>query len=129
MISRARIVIYSTDPEADRVCFRDTFKFPHVDVGGGWPIFGLPPSEVAMLRRPRTGDNEFYLMCDDVRRLVEDAEGEVRRLFTDPRRTVGMAARGDASRAAGPSGSISRSTIGRRLTASPGRDADRGHRG
>ena len=48
MITGAHVVIYSTDPEADRAFFRDVLKFPHVDVGGGWLIFGLPPSEAAL---------------------------------------------------------------------------------
>lgn len=70
MITGAHIIIYSTDPEADRAFFRDTFKFPHVDVGGGWLIFGLPPSEVALHPADENGRHEFYLMCDDVQRLV-----------------------------------------------------------
>jgi hypothetical protein len=45
---------------------RDTLKLPHVDVGGGWLIFGLPPAEIAV--HPSEGNDvqELYLMCDDV---------------------------------------------------------------
>jgi hypothetical protein len=71
MITGAHIIIYSTDPEADRAFFRDTLKFPNVDVGGGWLIFGLPQSEVAVHPAVENGRHEFYLMCDDVGRLVQ----------------------------------------------------------
>jgi hypothetical protein len=66
MISGAHVIVYSRDAEADRAFFRDHFKFPNVDVGGGWLIFGLPPSEVAF-HPGDTGDtHELYLMCDDI---------------------------------------------------------------
>jgi hypothetical protein len=48
MIIGAHSIIYSTNPEADRTFFRDVLKLTHVDVGGGWLIFGLPPAEVAI---------------------------------------------------------------------------------
>ncbi len=47
MIVGAHTIIYSVNPDADRTFFRDTLKFPSVDVGGGWLILGLPPAEVA----------------------------------------------------------------------------------
>jgi catechol 2,3-dioxygenase-like lactoylglutathione lyase family enzyme len=48
MINGAHVIIYSTDAEADREFFRDVLGLSHVDVGDGWLIFGLPPSEVAV---------------------------------------------------------------------------------
>ena len=71
MISGAHVVIYSTDSEADRAFFRDVLKFPHVDVGGGWLIFGLPPSEVAFHPAEENGRHEFFLICDDLQRLIK----------------------------------------------------------
>ena len=47
MIIGAHAIIYSKNPEADRAFFRDVLKFPNVDVGGGWLIFGMPPAEAA----------------------------------------------------------------------------------
>lgn len=47
MITGAHSILYTDDPEADRAFFRDVLDFPHVDVGGGWLIFALPPAEVA----------------------------------------------------------------------------------
>jgi hypothetical protein len=72
MISGAHSIIYSTNPEADRAFFRDVLKLPGVDVGGGWLIFGLPPAEVAVHPSESNDRHELYLMCDDVRRLVEE---------------------------------------------------------
>ncbi len=71
MITGAHSIIYSKKPEADREFFRDVLKFPNVDAGEGWLIFGLPPSEVAV--HPGTNsEHEFYLMCDDVEAFVAD---------------------------------------------------------
>ena len=70
MIIGAHSIIYSMNPEADRTFFRDVLKLPHVDVGGGWLIFGLPPSEVAVHPSDKNDAHEFYLMCDDIEALV-----------------------------------------------------------
>ena len=48
MVSGAHVVLYSSDPEADRVFFRGILGFRFVDDGGGWLIFALPPAEVAV---------------------------------------------------------------------------------
>jgi len=45
MIIGAHSIIYSTQPEKDRDFIRDVLKFPSIDAGGGWLIFGLPPAE------------------------------------------------------------------------------------
>ncbi|MHB8107935.1 MAG: extradiol dioxygenase [Candidatus Cryosericum sp.] len=50
MITGAHSIISSTQPEKDRDFIRDVLKLPSVDAGGGWLIFGLPPSEVAKMR-------------------------------------------------------------------------------
>ena len=46
-------------------------KYPHVDAGGGWLIFKLPPGEVAV-HPAEQQSHELYLMCDDVNATVED---------------------------------------------------------
>lgn len=73
-ISGAHSIIYSTNPAADRAFFRDVLKAPSVDVGGGWLIFGLPPSEVAVHPADKNGMHAFYLMCDDVEGFVIDMQ-------------------------------------------------------
>jgi hypothetical protein len=75
MINGAHAIIYSRDAEADRAFLRDVLQLPHVDVGHGWLIFGLPPAEVAVHPTDDGGGHgagggdsrhELYLMCDDV---------------------------------------------------------------
>src|SRR5881409_172199 len=66
MIIGAHSIIYSKNPEADRTFLRDVLKFPNVEVGGGWLIFGLPPAEVAVHPSEENNVHEFYLMCDDI---------------------------------------------------------------
>ena len=70
MIIGAHSIIYSANPDADRAFLRDVLKFKHTDTGGGWLIFGLPPSEVAIHPSERNDVHEFYLMCDDVMAFV-----------------------------------------------------------
>jgi catechol 2,3-dioxygenase-like lactoylglutathione lyase family enzyme len=66
MISGAHVVIYTTNPEADRAFFRDVLKLPSVDAGGGWLIFALPPAEVAFHEAPENGLHELFFLCDDI---------------------------------------------------------------
>jgi catechol 2,3-dioxygenase-like lactoylglutathione lyase family enzyme len=66
MISGAHAIIYTTNAEADRTFLRDVLALPGVDVGDGWLIFALPPSELAFHPGERNGVHELYLICDDV---------------------------------------------------------------
>ena len=70
MFIGAHSVIYSTDPEADRRFLRDVLLLPSVDVGGGWLVFGLPPSEVAVHPSSRNDVHELFLMCEDITAFV-----------------------------------------------------------
>lgn len=72
MIIGSHSIIYSKKPEADRAFLRDVLAFPFVDVGEGWLIFGLPPSEVAVHPSEENDVHEFYLMCDDVEAFIAD---------------------------------------------------------
>jgi hypothetical protein len=86
MITGAHILIYSVNPEADRIFFRDVLGFPAVDAGGGWLIFALPPAEAAL--HPGGESNQqshggrsllgavLYLMCDDVRATIRSLEAK-----------------------------------------------------
>jgi hypothetical protein len=71
MINGAHAIVYSKDPEADRVFLRDVLKMPSVDVGDGWLIFGLPPAEVAVHPSDKNSVHELYLMCDDVEAFIK----------------------------------------------------------
>ena len=70
MIVGAHSIIYSKDPAADRAFLRDALGLTSVDVGEGWLIFGLPPSEVAVHPSGENDVHELYLMCDDVTSFV-----------------------------------------------------------
>ena len=71
-ISGAHVIVYSRDPEADRAFFRDVLDYPHVDAGGGWLIFRLPPAEVAVHPGEGTSSQELYLMCDDLEATMSE---------------------------------------------------------
>ncbi|MEO8148190.1 MAG: extradiol dioxygenase [Bacteroidia bacterium] len=72
MITGAHSIIYSTDPKADREFFRNVLKLTNVDVGDGWLIFGLPPSEVAIHPASENDLHELYLMCDDIKKFTAE---------------------------------------------------------
>jgi catechol 2,3-dioxygenase-like lactoylglutathione lyase family enzyme len=74
MIFGTHLLLYSRDPDADRAFFRDVLGFAHVDSGGGWLIFALPPAEMGIhpaetnLTQTHAGQNlatgTLYLLCD-----------------------------------------------------------------
>jgi predicted enzyme related to lactoylglutathione lyase len=80
MINGAHFLLYSKDPEADRAFFRDILKFRSVDVGHGWLIFALPPSEMAVHPgdfAQKHANHEvsgcvLYLMCSDLAATVKE---------------------------------------------------------
>ncbi len=72
MISGAHLIIYSKDVEADKAFFRDILKLTNVDVGNGRLFFGLPPSELALHSSSENDRHEMYLMCDDIKRFVQE---------------------------------------------------------
>jgi hypothetical protein len=74
MLTGAHAIIYSSNPEADRAFFRDVLKLRNIDVGNGWLVFSLPPSEVALHPAEQNDKHELYLICDDVRKLVAELE-------------------------------------------------------
>ena len=65
MIFGSHVVVFSSDADADRAFIADVLGFEHVDAGGGWLIFGLPPAELA-LHPAETAGAELYFMCDDL---------------------------------------------------------------
>jgi catechol 2,3-dioxygenase-like lactoylglutathione lyase family enzyme len=66
VINGAHTVIYTENPDADRVFFRDILGFPSVDAGLGWLIFALPAAEAAFHPAEKSGRHELYLMCDNL---------------------------------------------------------------
>jgi catechol 2,3-dioxygenase-like lactoylglutathione lyase family enzyme len=76
LITGAHTVVFSSDAEADRAFFRDKLELESVDAGGGWLIFALPPSELAVHPSDGSTGHELYLMCDDIEATVADLEGK-----------------------------------------------------
>ena len=72
MFSGTHVVLYSSDPEADRVFLRDVLGFGGVDAGEGWLIFKLPPAEAAVHPTEDQPKQEFYLMCPDIEAALAD---------------------------------------------------------
>jgi catechol 2,3-dioxygenase-like lactoylglutathione lyase family enzyme len=86
MINGAHVIVYSRDADADRAFLRDSLGFTQVDAGDGWLIFKLPPAEIAVHPADREAKHEFYLMCDNIERLLAEltAKGvEVARPVSD----------------------------------------------
>ncbi len=82
MIFATHLLLYSRDPEGDRAFFRDVLGLSHVDSGGGWLIFALPPAEMgihpAEENLPRSHADQglatgtLYLMCDNLNETLAD---------------------------------------------------------
>jgi hypothetical protein len=74
-ITGAHMLLYTTEPEALRAMLRDVFGWTHVDAGGGWLIFALPPAELGV--HPAEGPtyasgvrHQLSFMCDDIRSTI-----------------------------------------------------------
>jgi hypothetical protein len=78
-ITGTHMLFYTSEAEKLRVMLRDVFGFKHVDVGEGWLIFRLPPSEIGV--HPAEGPtyesgvrHQITFMCDDIGKTI----GELR---------------------------------------------------
>src|SRR4030095_16228536 len=81
-------LLYSSKPDALRAVLRDVFGWKHVDAGGGWLIFALPPAELRVHPVEGPGaaaarQHQLSLMCDDIHATARelrtkgiDVEGE-----------------------------------------------------
>jgi predicted enzyme related to lactoylglutathione lyase len=66
VITGVHAIVYSPDAEKVRTFFADVLEMSSVDAGGGWPIFALPPAELAVHPADGSSRHELYLMCDDI---------------------------------------------------------------
>jgi catechol 2,3-dioxygenase-like lactoylglutathione lyase family enzyme len=76
MISGVHAIIFSREADAVRAFLRDVLEFPSVDAGEGWPVFALPPAELAAHPADDAGHHELYLMCDDIEAAIMQLEGK-----------------------------------------------------
>ena len=77
----AHALLYSSEPEALRAVLRDVFGWKHVDAGGGWLIFALPPAELGV--HPADGPNFesgarhlLSFMCDDIVKTIAELKAK-----------------------------------------------------
>ncbi len=83
-------LLYTTEPEALRATLRDVFGWEHVDAGGGWLIFALPPAEMGV--HPAEGPgfaaggagHQISLMCDDLDATIDELGGKGIEITGDP---------------------------------------------
>ena len=71
MIIGAHAIIFTPDADQARTFLRDALGLTHVDSGGGWLIFALPPAELAV-HPGSDAHHEVYLMCDDIDATILD---------------------------------------------------------
>ena len=87
MIDGAHVMIFSRDADADRAFFKTVVGLRSVDAGGGWPVFELPPAEVAV-HPDESGDrHELYLMCTDLEAAMTRLEESGIHIESPPRDT------------------------------------------
>lgn len=86
MIFGAHFLLYSQRAEADRKFLSEVLGFSSIDAGGGWPIYALPPAEIAVHPSPAnapaiTEDGHagaaLYLMCNDLKSTMQSLEKKV----------------------------------------------------
>jgi hypothetical protein len=75
MIIGTHTLLFSPDPVRDREFLRDIFGFPHVDAGGGWLIFRVPPAEMGV--HPVHGERRWEICF-----MTDDVQSEIARLST-----------------------------------------------
>ncbi|HEU4993439.1 MAG TPA: VOC family protein [Gemmatimonadaceae bacterium] len=76
MIIAVHALLYSRKADAARAFLRNVLKLDSVDAGGGWPIFALPPAEIAVHPTEESQPPELYLVCDDVDQTVADLKSK-----------------------------------------------------
>src|SRR5512134_2224974 len=79
-ITGVHALLYTSEPDAVRSILSDVFGWRHVDSGGGWLIFALPPAELGV--HPAEGPtfeggtrHQLSLMCDDIGATVDELRG------------------------------------------------------
>jgi predicted enzyme related to lactoylglutathione lyase len=72
MITAVHGLIYSRHADRVREFLRDVLGWKHVDSGGGWLIFALPPTELGVHPHDGEPSHELFLMCDDVEATVAE---------------------------------------------------------
>ena len=72
MIIGAHVIIFTEQADQVRAFCRDVLGLASVDAGDGWPVFALPPAELAAHPTGGAPHHELYLMCEDVHATVAE---------------------------------------------------------
>jgi predicted enzyme related to lactoylglutathione lyase len=72
VINGVHAIVFTKEPDGVRAFFRDVLGLSSVDAGGGWPIFALPPAELAAHPTDEHGHHQLYLMCDNIEATVKE---------------------------------------------------------
>ena len=80
----SHVIVFSTEPEADRNFFAEVLGYPNVDAGGGWLIFKLPPAELALHPSEGPTGHELYFMCDDLDETMAELQSKGVEFTQDP---------------------------------------------
>jgi hypothetical protein len=75
-ITGAHVLLYTPEADALRAALRDVMGWKHVDAGGGWLIFALPPAEVAVHPSEKGTHHELSLMCDDLEATMAELKAK-----------------------------------------------------
>ena len=84
MITGIHAIIFSPEAEKVRSFLAGTLGLASVDAGGGWPIFALPPAELAVHPADNGGHHQLYLMCDDIRASLADLSARGAEVSQEP---------------------------------------------
>jgi len=76
VITGMHAIVFSPEAEKVRAFFTDVVGMPSVDAGGGWPVFALPPAELAVHPADGATRHELFLMCDNIRDTLSEMRGK-----------------------------------------------------
>jgi catechol 2,3-dioxygenase-like lactoylglutathione lyase family enzyme len=76
VITGIHAIVFSPGAEKVRAFFSDVLGLSSVDAGGGWPVFALPPAELAVHPADGDGRHELYLMCDDIHATLAELQAK-----------------------------------------------------
>jgi hypothetical protein len=75
VITGVHAIMFSPAAEKVREFLSGTLGLSSVDAGGGWPVFALPPAELAV-HPADAGGHQLYLMCDDIHATLAELRGK-----------------------------------------------------
>jgi catechol 2,3-dioxygenase-like lactoylglutathione lyase family enzyme len=76
VINGVHAIVFSPEAEEVRAFVADVLGLASVDAGGGWPIFALPPAELAVHPAEGGTRHQLFLMCDDIRATLAELQAK-----------------------------------------------------